>query len=212
MKGLVRNNFYSMESNIRVSFLIALFLVLVPVFQENDSIFQIILSMQIFLFIVNTGTALQVDEKSRWSRFERTLPVRKSDAVTARYLSFAALLLFGAMMGCLTVLVSALAGHPAGLLAVVRGFEFGLALSLFTAGFMYPLILKSGTEKSDMIMILSGIASIGIMVLLSALSALWIGEMNMKHPLTGAVSLAAALLVFAVSYRISIFIYSNKEF
>ena len=44
----------------------------------------------------------------------------------------------------------------------------GLTLSATTAGIMYPLMLKIGTEKNEMIIILSAIAAVGLQVLLSA--------------------------------------------
>lgn len=77
---------------------------------------------------------------------------------------------------------------------------------------MYPLMLKIGTEKNELIMILSGIASIGLLVLISAILTPLTGEMNMKHSLVGIVSTIVALTIFVISYFVSTRIYRQKEF
>lgn len=57
MKGLIRNSFYSMESNIKISFIIALFLSVVAFFVKHNAFIQMIIAMQLFIFIVNMGTS-----------------------------------------------------------------------------------------------------------------------------------------------------------
>ena len=88
--------------------------------------------------------------------------------------------------------------------SVLYGYEFGLTLATTTAGIMYPLMLKIGTDKNELIMILSAIASIGLLVLVSAILTPLTGEMNMKHSLVGAISTMIALGIFIGSYFISI--------
>lgn len=73
-------------------------------------------------------------------------------------------------------------------------------------------MLKIGTEKNELIMILSALVSIGLLVLVSAILTPLTGEMNMKHSLVGIVSTVAALGIFVGSYFVSIKIYRYKEF
>lgn len=56
MKGLICNNFYSMESNVKISFIIALFLSIVAFFVKHNAFIQMIISMQVFVFIVNVSS------------------------------------------------------------------------------------------------------------------------------------------------------------
>lgn len=88
MKGLIRNNIYSMQSNLLVSFLIALVLGVLPLFIQGDGILQMVISMQIYVFVANVGSSLHADELSGWDRFEITLPVCRSQIVQAKYLTF----------------------------------------------------------------------------------------------------------------------------
>ena len=83
MKGLIRNNFYSMESNIKISFNIELFLFVVDLFVKHSAFIQMIMAMQVFIFIVNVGTSLHADVVSKWNKFERTLPVKYNEIIKA---------------------------------------------------------------------------------------------------------------------------------
>ena len=212
MKGLIRNNFYSMESNVKISFIIALFLSAAAFFVKHSAFIQMIISMQIVIFIVNVGTSLHADVVSKWNKFEHTLPVKYNDIIKAKYISFAILLLFGVIMGSVTAVLVYFTNGFSTMQSVLYGYEFGLTLAATTAGFMYPLMLKIGTEKNELIMILSTVTSIGLLVLVSAILSPLTGEMNMKHSLVGIVSTIVALGIFYGSYFISVKIYQSKEF
>ena len=212
MKGLIRNNFYSMENNIKISFIIALFLSVVAFFARHSAVIQMIISMQLFIFIVNVGTPLHADVVSKWNKFELTLPVKRNDIIKAKYISFVVLFLFGIIMGSITALSICVSSGFSDIQSVLYGYEFGLTLSATTAGIMFPLILKIGTEKNEIIMILSAIASIGLLLLVSAVLTPLTGEMNIKHSLVGIVSTIVALVIFVSSYFVSVRIYRHKEF
>lgn len=212
MKGLIRNNFYSMENNIKISLILALFTAIVSFFVKHDAFIQMIIAMQLCIFIVNVGTSLHADVVSKWNKFELTLPVKYNDVIKAKYISFSMLILFGILMGSITAIYAYVTSVFSNVQSIFYGYEFGLTLSATTAGIMYPLMLKIGTEKNEMIIILSAIAAVGLQVLLSAVLTPLTGEMNMKHPLVGTVSAAAALVTFVCSYFVSVNIYRHKEF
>lgn len=212
MKGLIRNNFYSMENNVKISFVIALFLSAVSFFVKHSAFIQMIIAMQLFIFIVNIGTSLHADEVSKWNKFELTLPVKHNDIIKAKYISFLMLILFGIIMGSITTISVCIISGFENVHSIFYGYGFGLTLSATTAGIMYPIMLKIGTEKNEMIMVLSTTVSIGVLVLVSAILTPLTGEINMKHPLVGIVSAIVALMIFAGSYFVSIKIYRHKEF
>ncbi len=212
MKGLIRNNFYSMENNIKISFSIALFSAVVSFFVKQDVLIQMIIAMQLFIFIVNVGTSLHADVVSKWNKFELTLPIKSNDIIKAKYISFAILILLVIVMGSITAIYAYVTSGVSNVQSIFYGYEFGLTLSAATAGIMYPLMLKLGTEKNEMIMILSAIAAVGLLVLLSAILTPLTGEVNMKHPLVGIVSSIVAVVIFIGSYFVSVKIYRHKEF
>lgn len=212
MKGLIRNNFYSMENNIKMSFIIALFSAIVSFFVKHDVFVQMIIAMQLFIFIVNVGTSLHADVISKWNKFELTLPVKSNDIIKAKYISFTILILLGIFMGSITAIYAYVTEGCSNMQSIFYGYEFGLTISATTAGIMYPLMLKIGTEKNEMIMILSSIAAVGLLVFLSVILTPLTGEVNMKHPLVGIVSSIVAVTIFIGSYFVSVKIYRHKEF
>ena len=211
MKGLIRNNFYSMESNMGISFLIAAFLAATPLLLPDSNFIPRIISIQIFIFIVNTGTSLHADTVAKWNKYELTLPVERKEAILAKYISIAILILLGVLMGGITLIVSSAAGISLESSAVLSGYTYGLTLSAISVGIMYPLMLKFGTDKNELIMILSAFAAVGMLLAAFALSP-WTEGMNMHHPFVALIYTLTALVIFIASYFISVEIYQRKEF
>lgn len=212
MRGLIRNNLYSMESNILLASILSAFLAVSSVLVKSSAPIPYMIAIQVFLFVVNIGTSLRADEMSKWSKYEITLPVSRSTLVLAKYVSIVILLLFGMLMGAVTVLLSHISGHSMTLPTLLRGFEVGLTLSFFSIAVMYPLVLKLGMEKNELILILSTFGAIGMQLLTAACLSKWTDGMNMRHPLVEAVSTVIAVIMFLISYFVSVKIHKSKEF
>ena len=192
MKGLIRNNFYAMEGNIGISFIVAAFLAIMPVFLKNSSFIPIILAIQIFIFVVNTGTSLHADTTAKWNKYER--------------------ILLGVAMSLLTLFCAAAAGIILNLADLAAGYGYGLTLSGISIGIMYPVMLKTGTDKNELILIFSAFGSVGIRLGTAFVLSPWTEGMNLQHPLVNILSALAALVIFAGSYFASLGIYRHKEF
>ena len=149
---------------------------------------------------------------SKWSKYEITLPVSRSNLVLAKYISVVILLLLGTLMGTITVVFSHISGYSMTLPTLLRGFEVGLTLSFFSIAVMYPLVLKLGIEKNELLLILSTFGAIGMQLLTAACLSKWTGGMNMRHPLVEAVATFIAVITFFVSYFVSVKIHKSKEF
>ena len=192
MKGLIRNNFYAMEGNMGISFIVAAFLAIMPVFLKNSSFIPIILAIQIFIFVVNTGTSLHADTTAKWNKYER--------------------ILLGVAMSLLTLFCAAAAGIILNLADLAAGYGYELTLSGISIGIMYPVMLKTGTDKNELILIFSAFGSVGIRLGTAFVLSPWTEGMNLQHPLVNILSALAALVIFAGSYFASLGIYRHKEF
>lgn len=212
MNGLIRNNFYSMESNLMVSFIMAAALVFSPLIINNPTVYPMIIAVQVFLFVVNTGTALHADEVAKWNKFELTLPIRRNTIVGAKYITFAVLIFCGLFISSCTAICINLSGQVWKLSSILWGYEYGLTLSFISVSLMYPIILKIGTEKNELVLILSAFAAIGLMCLIAAVLSPLTGEMNLQHPLVGIVSISVSILMFIISFMVSVSIHKSKEF
>ncbi len=212
MKGLIQNNLYSMENSILIAFIISIFLAILPLGGVNPTFLPMIISIQIFVFVVNICTSLRADETAKWNKFELTLPVKRSNLVLAKYLSIIILIFVGIMMGTVTMVLSSHFDYAVSRSMLVYGFEYGLTLSILSMSIMYPLTLVLGAEKSEIIFILSAFATIGSMLLIARVLSTWTEGMNLRHPLVGAVSVMVAIAAFILSYFVSVIIHNRKEF
>ena len=211
MRGLLLNNFYSMSSNIKLSFSIALVLVFVSLF-VGGSFLPMIMGIQLFIFILNTGASLQIDEISKWSKFELTLPVKRRTIINAKYVSFIILIAIGILISTLTAIVYIVFKGSVDIKTLIWSYCFGLTLSIATPAFMYPFILKFGTEKSDLIILLSSGLSVVLMFSISILLSLFVPSINFRSPIVGITSLIVSVLLFILSYFLAVWIHRNKEY
>lgn len=212
MKGLIRNNFYAMESNLMISFIMAAALAFTPLFVKNTTIYPMIIAIQVFLFVVNTGTALHADEVAKWNKFELTLPIKRCTIIGAKYITFVILIIFGLIMGICTTVCIYLSGQTLDFLSMLWGYEYGLALSTISIALMYPIILRIGTEKNELVLILSAFVAIGIMCLIALALSSVTGGMNLRHPIVGLISIVVSIVLFALSFLASLHVHRNKEF
>lgn len=212
MNGLIRNNFYSMGSNLKMAFIMAAVLAFSPLLINNTSFYSMIIAVQMFLFVANTGTALHADEVSKWNKFEMTLPIKRSTIIGAKYITFFVLILCGFLMGLCTTICANLAGQTWSFASALWGYAYGLVLSTISIALMYPIILRIGTEKNELIFLLSAFAAVGSMGVIALSLSSVTGGINLHHPLVSIVSALAAILMFLLSYFISLKIHKKKEF
>lgn len=211
MKGLIRNTFYSMENNIKLAFLLSGILVFTPFFIKDATILSLIISVQIFLFIANIGPSLHADEVAKWDKFELTLPVEKHVVIMAKYISFLILILFGFLVSILTSAIAVFTTASLDITSILWGCEYGLTLSIMVASIMYPVMLKIGTEKNELVLMLCAFLSVLFMLFIAFLMAPFTSGMDFRSLLAGTASVFASLLLLPVSYLVSLRIYNNKE-
>mgnify|MGYP003209209405 CR=1 FL=1 len=205
MKGLLRNNFYSMGANLQLAFGISFVLVFIPLVSGEESIVSMVLAMQSFMFVANSGTALNTDVTSKWSNFEITLPVRRGDILI--------LILCGVFMSAFTSFLTVFVFKKLSADALIFGLSFGVSLSLLTSSFMYPIMLKIGTEKNEIIVFAcAGIATALFMVVLrlAAPFARQNSAISAKS-LVGIIFALVSIGFFVISYFVSLGIYKRKE-
>lgn len=212
MKGLIRNNFYSMESNMKMAFVIAALLALTPLLVKNPVFLPMIIAIQIFVFVANTGTSLHADETAKWNKYEITLPIKRSTVIGAKYVTFAILIFCGLLMSVITFAFAGVSELVLNMNTIIWGYEYGVILAMTTTALMYPMMLKFGTEKSELIMLVSVGMVVGMMLFVAMILSGVTNGMNMRHPLVGAVSVVVSVLLFIGSYFVSLWIQSKKEF
>jgi ABC-2 type transport system permease protein len=212
MRGLLLNNYYSLQNNIKSSLGIALLLSLVSFAGVDRSVLNAVIAAQIWIFVLSIGASLQMDEASKWNRFELTMPIRRKTVIHAKYLSFLMLILMGTAVSLVTLALTYVSKGDIAHLNLSTGYTFGLSLSISTLAIYYPVILKFGVEKSEQMVMISAGLSLGLRLLVWMLLNLYRDDVNFNGPETGYVTLIPAVLLFAVSYLFAVRIHRNKEF
>lgn len=212
MKGLIRNTFYSMENNIIIAFLMSGLLIFVPFINKESTILCMIISVQIFIFIANVGTSLHADNVSKWNKFELTLPVSKTTIILSKYISFCMLILLGFIISILTGIILMFTTSAFNITSLLWGYEYGLTLSIIVASIMYPTMLIIGTEKNELIILLSACLAVMFMMLIALLLSPFTNGMNLHSPLVGTTLVCISPILLLISYFVSLQVYKNKEF
>lgn len=215
MKGLLLNNYYSMQDNIKMSAVILAFLC-VAVAIIGKSMLSMAISVSIFIFPVNIGSSLLADETSKWNKFEITMPVSRRDIVKCKYLSYLILVIIGMISSIAILLILVISGQKIDMQQLGFSYLFGLSLAMFTGAFLYPLLLKLGALKSELLIIISAMFSlvciIGVSLGVGIVMAGSFGAANINAPQVSVGSFIISVICFVVSYFISVRIHGNKEF
>lgn len=217
MKGLIRNNFYTVEGSLKVTLLLSLVATIVlaivgKITADSGSLFGLIISGNLGGFGALSMTVMQKDAASKWNKFELTMPVRRKDVVTARYISCMLCVLIGIVMALINVLVFYLATgavHPERMdYGVVFG-SLGLALSMPT--FMIPLVMIFGTDKTDSFMFVSIIMGLVLFFGSSAIMTPFLKDAANANLILRLSYVAFSMVLFVVSYLLSCWIYKKKD-
>lgn len=217
MKGLIRNNFYSVGSTLKWTIAFCILVNIAVVigtvrYPNSKGILPISMLGQIGAFVGLTGTALQKDNTSKWSKYERTLPVKICDVVKARYISFFLFSIIGILLATITVLLSfAISVQSVDLERVGYGYGFGITFALLVPAFLYPLVLKWGADKSEMMLLVSIFITLALFVGGSVILAPYLSRLSNSDMAYRTATIVISIVIFIISYFISLAIYKRKE-
>lgn len=216
MKGLLLNQYYSVEKTIWTYVPLGLIFATVLFFFDDPKVQRMAVLPVLFM----ASSALEVlkhESKSGWNKFVLTLPVKRKHVVLSHYLFFSLLTLAGILIACAaSVLVQVVFGQSPSASYIYMMMNF-LAIS-FTMGFVaYPLTYLLGTEKAEVVIMVGSGAGIGAFFLSAFVYEFLIMPLDvlqgLNHDLLFSISiLIINFILFFVSYAASIQIYKRKEF
>ena len=203
MKGLFRNNFFAVWINAKV-FLIFMLLFAIVVTIIPEQILQMYFIMiGIVGFSVIAATAIGNEFSLKWGKYKLTLPVKRTDIVRSLFLNQ----IFWIIVGTLFT------GIASGLSYMIHGFSFdqfsgifslfilAVSISFFMGAIFIPMIYLTGDDKIIVFLIISLFCAVGIAAML------------FNIPLFGnVIIITCALLLFAVSYPLTVSVFKRKEF
>ena len=217
MKGLLKNNFYATLSNAKVFAVIMLLLgiFVVAIDKKDTSLIIGYMLLAMIGFSFNSIASLRKESNGKWSKYKLTTPVKRSAIVQSYFLSLLLWLVVG----------MAFAGIGAALSIMLHGFPFdrntdifmlfvaGVGISLFMGAIFFPLFYLGGEERNEVFLIISLLCGIGIVMGLSTLINTLFPKMTAPQLICGGIAiLACSLLVYVLSYPLTVSIFKKKEY
>lgn len=203
MKGLFRNNFFAVWINAKVFLIFMLLFAIVVTIIPAQTLQMYFIMIGIVGFSVIAATAIGNEFSLKWGKYKLTLPVKRTDIVRSLFLNQ----IFWIIVGTLFT------GIASGLSYMIHGFSFdqfsgifslfilAVSISFFMGAIFIPMIYLTGDDKIIVFLIISLFCAVGIAAML------------FNIPLFGnAIIITCALMLFAVSYPLTISIFKRKEF
>lgn len=206
MKGLLLKDFYMMKKYCKSHAVITLSFLIVSVLEKGNAFFML---YPVLLSCMIPITLISYDERQKWNVYGQIFPYSRRQMVSVKYIMTlivvtAVCVLAAAVQLCQWIFHA----YPQkGVLSIIL---LMLAVGLLAPAVMMPIVFKYGTEKGRVIyyaviIILcaayGAIAISGPGVFIGALSA---GQFSY-------VLVAAGIVVFAVSWGLSIVFYEKRE-
>lgn len=214
MKGLLRNNFYTVCANAKIfsGFMLLLGVMVVAVNSQSLLIGYVMIG--IVGFSVNAIAVAKNEFASKWGKYKLTLPVKRADIVKSYFVNQLVWLLIGTVfagigMGLSWLLHGCLFDYY---IDMVTMFALGISISLFTGAVFFPLFFGGGEERSEVFLLVSLLCAAGADLVIVTVNN------NLLEPgIVTILSGIAALLVcsagaFILSFLVTVRIFKRKEY
>ncbi|NLZ80721.1 MAG: ABC-2 transporter permease [Clostridiales bacterium] len=179
---------------------------------------SMIITMSMLLCTMLTITTISYDDLAKWDKYALSMPVTRKDIVNAKYLLLGITVLGGGSIGFLVSVILDFISHKQRVYEnlMITGFVASIGISAISI--MLPLIFKFGVEKSRLL--LFGVVAFPSLLVLFFSKIVKI--LNIPKPSQATLDLLVkslfiiipivTILVILITYRISVRIYSKKDF
>jgi hypothetical protein len=219
MSGLLKNSFYGALGSAKILLVFFLAAGVALLISGNAAILMLygFITATAFSFVAVSG--IRREAATKWNKYELTAPVRRKDIVECRYINHiiwigAGILLSGIFIG-LTVFFHGNTYFYYEVRDPLTLFCVNAATALFMGALFYPAVYFFGTDRSEIIIIISVLGAIGL-----TLGTMW--AINAGHDFSSlsdpeyflcmAIYMAVAIASFFLSYFLTNFIYRKKEY
>ena len=209
MKGLITKEILVLIKNNKMQFLCLLMFVVLGVCMRSAAYIMFIP----FLIPMLVKQGLTVDEMSKWDKYSNCFPVDRKTIVSSKYI----VVLFSAVLSSTMALAAFILinivnkGNILSLNDIAVYLTAASSISILLPAFMYPFDFKYGTAKGRLVyFIITGITVAGMSsVFMRADVTSFLSKFT--QPVLIAVIFAVAMIIFIVSWFISVKIYEARE-
>ena len=207
MKGLLLKDWYQIKSNMKTMYLTVLAVLVIWTLSASGASTFAMNYAAIFLGILPVSL-LAYDHSSGWTEYGLTLPMSRKIQVAEKYLIGVICAAVSVGLSGVSCGVIVLLGKPLPDAPVSIWMEFGVLAILLMNGIMLPLYYRFGPEKARML----------YMLMFAGMGAMLGGGIALMDAFSGASAavlvsglLAAALVLYAVSWRVSVAWYGKYK-
>lgn len=206
MKGLLLKDYYMAVKYCRALALIAAVFIGVSMMGEDNTF--MLLYPVIFCAMIPV-TLMGYEERSRWNSYCETFPYSRLQVVSSKYL-LAAIIIVG--VTAITAAAQAVRMISTGGMEVVsymNMLSMLLMLGFAGPGILLPFVFKYGVEKGRIgyYIVIGAVCAIGAVLTIEEPALMFSISVNWLP----AVFLLIGIGVFAVSWRLSVHFYENRE-
>ena len=207
MKGVLLKDLYIAGSNVVVTVIMLAVLGFgLSFFMEPSAILILapgITTIPAFISITS-------DANSKWNKNVITMPVSRSQIIGEKFILFIILSVLGIMAALIPCGVLAIFGAEMSLASLLLYGSIGVSAALFAGCFSLPCAYFFDPDKSQIVFLMSFLASTGIIVALVLLINLFIPvKGNILLPFN--IVLIIAAIFFFISHKIAVMAYQEKD-
>ncbi len=209
MIGLLLKDIYTMRQYVKTLLFMLVFFAVISAGLDNPATFfeGFIILMSMMLTI----SSFSYDDLAKWDRYALTLPVSRKEIVAGKYLLSIVLCVAATVISFLisAIILTVKPVEGFGLTEQLFATAAIVSIAFFFTGILLPLTFKFGVEKSRILMF----------VIFAAPSAAVIALDKLGIPMPTEASLMSFLkllpliviLLYYLSYRLSVRVFSKKE-
>ncbi len=207
MKGILVKDLYIARSNILVTVVSLIVLGFGLSFLLETSALLVLApaASTTAVFISITG-----DAASKWNKNVITMPVSRNQIIGEKFLFYILLAVLGTVTALVPCAVLACFGADVTLYALCLYGSIGISATLLAGGISLPCAYLSDPEKSQIVFMMSFMASTGIITGLVLFINLFLPVKENILPAFHIV-LAISVICFLVSYRIAVRVYRKRD-
>ncbi len=217
MKGLIRNNFYMVLGSIIPLSILGLILIVSLVITgfinyDIGPYLPMAIGGLVGGFGALVGTMAQKDTNSKWNRFELTLPVKRSDIMKSKYISSTLFICLGIMLSTSLAIIYYILFGGELIDRMIFTLNFSICFSLGLSAFFIPLITQFGTEKNELLLLISVALSLLLYFLFNMSFFKFMPvEMYGNTFIYTIILVITNIILLIMSYHLSTYIYSKKD-
>lgn len=219
MKGLIKNNLYGAIGNIKLFFVFDVLLSIILLLTGEPSVLNIFAVITAPAMALLAISCLRKEETSKWSKYKLTFPIMRNDIVKSQFISH----IFWTVLGViwvgiiitLTVLVHGNRFFAYGFRDAITIVLCGGVVAALLGAIAYPMLYLWGAERTEAVLAISVVSSIGILFGLTWLINVLFPTnpiSDIKYYISMAIIFIITVVLCIISYFLTTTIINKKEY